>query len=271
MRALLVLLVLVAACDYPRSQPIGGDDVPFDADPNAIDADPNAPDADPNAPDADLTRPDAPPGCVAGPTQCTNCLDDDADGEAVGDDVECTGAHDNDEGSFDDGIPGDNVQSTQDCFFDDTAGAGDDGCAHPQCCSTGACPGNAACLDPQTSACVSFCSAITVPGCDCFGCCTVCQGSNCFDITLNPALSPDCTYDNLGDPANCPTCTKYGGCGVPCGAAQCITCHGQTVADLATACAGDRVCPSGLGECELTSDCGINQWCSNGCCIAQLQ
>src|SRR6185295_8929281 len=80
-------------------------------------------------------------GTGCGSTQCTNCKDDDGDGKIDGADLECTGAADNDEGSFATGIPGDNRDPKwQDCFFDGNSGAGDDGCRYSTDCLTGDLP-----------------------------------------------------------------------------------------------------------------------------------
>jgi hypothetical protein len=244
------------------------------------------PDADPSAPDAapgPVVDARVPAGCVMGsPSQCNNCLDDDNDGKMDGDDPECTGSADNNEGSFATGIPGDNKdERKQDCFFDGNSGGGQD-CAWHTCClldnpmtATNECPtglrqgydpnNRAAACGAQTDACIKTCEPLTPPGCDCFGCCTVCTGATCGDILINPTVAPQCDYSNLGA---CQTCIKNTECAAaPCGGTSCVLCPGQTEADLPKDCAGTNQCPDGLTVCEGSADCTISQFCSNGCCI----
>ena len=72
---------------------------------------------------------------------CANGIDDDGDGLIDGFDPECTGAADNDEGTFATGIPGDNRDPVwQDCFFDGNSGAGEDGCRYHTDCLYGDLP-----------------------------------------------------------------------------------------------------------------------------------
>src|SRR6185295_2832893 len=140
--------------------------------------DPAAP-ADPNAPD-----PGGLPASVSMTASgtllcgnhvchCSNGIDDDGDGTIDGFDVECTGAIDDDEGSFATGIPGDNRDPKwQDCFFDGNSGAGDDRCRYPTGCLTGELSQDApACAVTET--CRNNCQPRTPNGCDCFGCCSV--------------------------------------------------------------------------------------------------
>src|SRR5690606_34444434 len=82
---------------------------------------------------------DAPPfsgECTVGGTvECSDCADNDADGKIDGFDPECSGPADDREDSFATGIPGDNMDATdQDCFFDGNSGAGNDGCNQHVCC-----------------------------------------------------------------------------------------------------------------------------------------
>src|SRR5690606_10852040 len=79
--------------------------------------------------------------CGSAPCACNNGIDDDGDGTIDGFDIECTGAIDDDEGSFATGIPGDNRDPKwQDCFFDGNSGHGDDRCQCPTECLTGELP-----------------------------------------------------------------------------------------------------------------------------------
>jgi hypothetical protein len=230
------------------------------------DADPNAPDAGPSA------------GCTASGSQCNNCLDDDGDGLFDGNDPECTGLIDDDESSFETGIPGDNIDDKiQDCFFDGNSGAGDDKCKFHTCCILdlmgGSCPAE---LQPPnfnpadcvvTQSCIANCAPLTPPGCDCFGCCTVCDGATCRDIFTNPAVAPDCTIDVLTDQTKCPACIKTEECGTDCNPLECILCPGQTPEDLPDECNGNPTCPDGIAPCTQTADCLAGEYCTNGCCI----
>lgn len=221
-----------------------------------------------------------PPGCVLGsPVQCNNCIDDDHDGTIDGFDIECTSSADNDEGSFATGIPGDNIDATfQDCFFDGNSGAGNDGCNIHVCCLLGAvdqahCPIHpqqfdpASCAQPQSDRCRMNCFPLTPPGCDCFGCCTLCTGATCVDVVTNPATAPNCDAEHLSDPVACPRCVKQTSCNNPCDLQQCILCPGQTPDDLPATCTG-QACPAGSAVCGTGTACPVNQFCIGGCCIA---
>lgn len=219
--------------------------------------------------------------CVPGSTECTNCLDDDGDGLVDGQDPHCAGSLDDDEASFATGINGDNIDSKwQDCFFDGNSGGGDDKCRYHTCCLLGATSGATCPVDQnfnpntdcpaQTDQCIEFCAPLAPVGCDCFGCCTICdpQTDECFDVLTNPAVAPDCTLDGLGDPDKCPTCIKNTACnGGQCDAEQCILCPGQTEEDLPDSCSGQNQCPGTQTACETTADCGAGRYCSVGCCV----
>jgi hypothetical protein len=226
-------------------------------------------------PTADL--PDA--GATTGITECNDGIDNDGDGFIDGGDPECTGSADNDEGTFATGIPGDNIDAVkQDCFFDGNSGAGDDGCDLHVCCllSPGDQSGCPADLKPQqydpdnceqTQQCKDTCGALTPIGCDCFGCCSVCNDAGCFDIIINPNLSPDCTAADADDPDICTTCTKSEGCGPvdECASLECQLCPGE---ELPEECMGVNECATGQMACTEPGDCGTSGFCSNGCCIA---
>jgi len=231
-------------------------------------------------PDAMADAPGDGPACVPGTTQCTNCLDDDADGFTDGFDIECTGSYDNDEGSFDTARTGDNGNvQRQDCFFDGNSNSTDDGCDLHSCCELLVCPAdfpgppfNETTDCPAiTTACAAFCEPLVPPGCDCFGCCTVCPGGTCIDIYIHPAVSPDCDADTLSDPVACPRCTPNTACGQPCGGSTCVLCPGQTVADLPPSCSGGPACPDAEAPCARNSDCATNQFCAGGCCVEVVQ
>ncbi|MDD9940153.1 MAG: hypothetical protein OXU20_03725 [Myxococcales bacterium] len=224
---------------------------------------------------------------------CANGLDDDGDGVADGFDAECTGANDDDEGTFATGIPGDNMDAKwQDCFFDGNSGAGDDGCRYHFECLTGErSQGDESCT--VTQECVDFCLARTPNGCDCFGCCTFTKEGG---ETVNVVIGAGCSEETLDQ---CTTCQPTEGlCNNPCG--ECELCPGRTVEDLPDTCfetptgdgdgdgdstAGDGdgdsptgdgdgdggdppfVCDGGETPCYATSDCEVGSYCSQGCCL----
>jgi hypothetical protein len=225
-------------------------------------------------PDSEL--PDA---AGVGAAQCSDGIDNDGDGFADGADPECTGATDNDEGTFATGIPGDNKDAVkQDCFFDGDSGAGNDGCDIHVCCLIS--PGDVAgCpehlkpgqYDPnnceQTEQCKEVCGALTPIGCDCFGCCSVCNDVGCFDIIINPNISPDCTAEDADNPDVCASCTKSEDCGPDddCVSLECQLCPGEV---LPEECMGQNECQTGQQTCVESADCGDTGFCSQGCCLA---
>lgn len=198
-----------------------------------------------------------PPGeCITGTSQCTDGMDNDNDGMTDLGDVECTSACDNDEGSFGTGLPGDNRDPIwQDCFFDGNSGAGDDGCRYNTCCLYPA--GHPmACTQQQiqqgacdvTQECVNVCAPATPPGCDCFGCCTLCGVTGgCGDANgcVKVVTLPTCQFENVcSDMVNCPPCQQ---------STECTT-----------------QCPSGTAECSVDGDCAAGQFCTEGCCVSQI-
>jgi len=211
------------------------------------------------------------------PTQCSNGIDDDGDGFVDGFDPECTSPLDDREDSFATGIPGDNIDAIkQDCFFDGDSGHGNDGCLLHTCCLLeGECPPE---LKPEqfdpndctvSQECIDFCAPITPPGCDCFGCCTICNDSGCHDVLTNPAVAPDCTLESIDDPSKCPACVKIDECGPPggdCTDLECNLCPGQTEEDLPPECEAPE-CPGGLQTCTADADCPEGKYCATGCCI----
>jgi len=235
--------------------------------------------ADAGAPDPYVLPPSVTLGeagevmCGSSLCACNNGVDDDADGKSDGFDEECTGALDNDEGSFSTGIPGDNSDPKwQDCFFDGNSGAGDDHCRYHADCLTGDKPAS----DPDCAVspeCHDFCAARTPNGCDCFGCCTV-QLEDSSSVSV--FISESCTLEDVGDPARCSRCTPSTACGNTCG--ECELCPGKSIEDLPASCSET---PSGGGEappayscdagqvvCGATGDCPGGQYCSLGCCLA---
>jgi hypothetical protein len=206
---------------------------------------------------------------------CNNGVDDDGDGNGDGFDEECTGALDNDEGTFSTGIPGDNSDPKwQDCFFDGNSGAGDDHCRyHVDCLS-----GDKAASDPDcavSAECHDFCAARTPNGCDCFGCCTV-QLDDGSSVSVS--ISESCSLETVTDAASCPRCTPSTACGNTCG--ECELCPGKSIEDLPASCSetpgtggsgGDTPpfsCDAGQTVCSTSGDCPGGNYCSLGCCLA---
>jgi hypothetical protein len=229
---------------------------------------------------------------VCGTTQCTDCKDNDNDGLTDGFDPDCTGAVDDDEGSFATGIPGDNVDACkQDCFFDGNSGSGFEKCLWNLACdekSPGAndgCPYDPDknnCPGPVTQQCIDTCLGLVPNGCDCFGCCAFAMPGG---GTRNVFLSAGCSYENIGDPSICPTCTPRADCLNPC--ERCEFCVGKN--ELPADCAGGGTgaagssgtaggggdegplptCPAGVASCTPTKPClGSNSYCLTGCCTA---
>jgi hypothetical protein len=265
----LLTAVAVAAC--------GGSDVPLDGD------------------GGNNGGVDAPPGTTpcSAPTlenaECNNCVDDDSDGLIDGFDPECTGPLDNREDSFATGIPGDNIDAKkQDCFFDGNSGADPtNGTGSGQistCCLLldGQCPRELGGGDDgvgsfnRATDCdyggVEYCLPLVPPGCDCFGCCTICVEAGCFDILTNPQAAEGCTQETVGTDA-CRACVKYQACsGGECNADpdDCILCPGETVDDLPERCNDTNECPGGLTPCQSGADCSGDQYCSTGCCVSSV-
>jgi hypothetical protein len=242
-----------------------------------------------------------PSSCRVNPSQCTDGKDNDGDGKADADDPECSGACDNDEGSFATGIPGDNKDDErschQDCFFDGNSGQGDDGCrwdlrCDPARAGAAVCPytpdrNGIMCPDQQSQACVNRCRQVTPNGCDCFGCCAI-PGRD-FAVKL----APTCNAGAFDDPAKCPRCTQVTACMNPCD--KCEVCMGKPAPDPScapppgppapppggsggsggqnppTPPAGPS-CPAGSISCGAggqvaASACPPGYWCTTGCCV----
>jgi hypothetical protein len=232
--------------------------------------------------------------CGAELCQCNNGIDDDGDGKIDGDDVECTGALDNDEGSFSTGIPGDNRDPKwQDCFFDGNSGAGDDRCRYPTGCLTGEIStSDPACAVAQT--CRDRCAPLAPQGCDCFGCCAVRLPSG---DAVHILLTSSCSLDKLGDASACVSCTPSDSCqgenpyppappSTPADAGP-----GTTPAPNPNPASNpppnpapdpnptptpdpNPAPPADCGaqtSCATASDCAIAEVCSNGCCVVQIR
>ena len=205
--------------------------------------------------------------------ECDDGIDNDGDGLIDGQDPECTGPYDDDEGSFATGIPGDNIDFCQDCFFDGNSGGGDDGCQYHTECLYGRTPpgpSTAACFSCEVSdRCIASCRPLTPNGCDCFGCCGV-QHPDTGE-TINIVLVDGCSLDNIDDEDACPRCVQSTQCVNECG--RCELCPGRTLADLPDDCSDDggggggNTCDDGEQVCVGSGDCPNNFYCQLGCCL----
>jgi hypothetical protein len=206
--------------------------------------------------------------------QCGDGIDNDGDGHIDLFDPECIGPCDDDEGSFQTGLPGDNMDCLQDCFFDGNSGHGEDGCEWSLTCDP-ANPGAGLmpveCLynpGPQcdnmvtepSPECIEFCEPYVPPGCDCFGCCTIDTPEGPVNVFLNS--EPPCSLENL---EACNDCTpQIDVCGNPCMPEECELCFGQT--ELPEGC-DDVECPGG-DPCDADdpASCPDDYFCYIGCC-----
>ena len=232
---------------------------------------------------------DAP--CVPQPYQCSDCLDNDADGYVDGWDPECLRYDDNMEGEFQSGYPSDNnAVNLLDCFYDGDAGSGNDTCETHACClldepcadlvaqfptanqldKKWAGEWELKCAEDEPQTCIDQCLPSTPPGCDCFGCCTICVGLECHDILLSTKNNfPQCSQETYNDPTKCPTCTLHHQCSRPCDPNNCELCPGMTELDLPAHCT-ETACPDGLQTCDGNADCPTDYTCQFGCCVLKF-
>jgi len=227
------------------------------------------PDTGSGSTDATGNDPNNPVDCDGNIYACGDGIDNDEDGATDLMDPECTGPCDDDEATFQTGLPGDNMDCKQDCFFDGNSGQGDDGCiwdlrcdpenpgANVGCEYTG---GNNCNNQPpnQDEDCIMFCEQYVPPGCDCFGCCEVETPDGPVHIFLNSG--PDCSLANLDA---CQSCTyQIDDCGTPCEPEMCELCFGQD--ELPEGC-DDNMCEIG-DPCDSEADCPTDFYCLLGCC-----
>jgi hypothetical protein len=293
---------LIAACSKPDDLGLGDVDASLSAAQNGHGAPQPKPDAGAHVaahPPAATSDAGAPHGSFRAPRnvsvgadglfycgqqlcQCNNGIDDDGDGKVDGDDVECTGALDDDEGSFSTGIPGDNRDPKwQDCFFDGNSGAGDDRCRYPTGCLTGAiAASDAACAVTET--CRERCAPIAPQGCDCFGCCTVRLPNGGATHLL---LTSSCTAEHLGDPQACVSCTPSDACqgenpyppAPPTAPADAGSPPGSAPTPPTPPTPSPDPAPSPSATCDAQSactgpsDCAISEPCIDGCCLAVIR
>lgn len=207
-------------------------------------------------------------GCLAGETACSNCLDDDGDGLMDAFDPECTGPLDDDEGTFATGIPGDNRDFCQDCFFDGNSGHGDDDCQYHTDCLYGETPSSAGasgCFSCEVSdTCRNTCQELTPNGCDCFGCCEIPIGNG---ETRHVLLSETCQLDLASDPSACESCVPSADCVNECD--PCEICIGKPNVDPSCATLSEDpfpICPGDGQACTPEAPCPAGEYCLTGCC-----
>jgi len=197
---------------------------------------------------------------------CGDCIDNDGDGATDLDDPECLSPCDGREDVFATGIAGGGACKL-DCFWDDNAEPGDDGCRWDLRCdpaSPGAAkceydPDHGACPAVQSSGCLTGCRAPN--GCDCFGCCSLAAFGLDHDVFLG---DPDCSLANLDD---CAQCTKVAACENSCRPELCELCLGDAEPPpgcAKPACPEGQACTPGPGG---GSDCGPDMFCATGCCV----
>ncbi len=224
---------------------------------------------------------------------CGDCLDNDSDGLIDSQDPDCLGPCHNAEDTFFGSIPGQNAAPcSQDCYFDNDTGGGNDGCSWDHRCDPLSvepdfppegerCAYNpefgdtASCSElssSQSNDCLNSCLPLVPNGCDCFGCCSV-PGEN-RAVWLGSIVdgTPSCSRATLDDPTQCRPCTQVKSCLNPC--EHCELCLGKPSlpddcqADGGTAqCAGDQR-PCGLPDQD---PCGPGTYCITGCCVKVIQ
>ncbi len=199
---------------------------------------------------------------------CGDGTDNDSDGKIDLEDPECTGPCDDKEDSFQTGLPGDNMDCKQDCFFDGNSGQGDDGCIWSLRCDPENPGANVGCEytggqncnnETQTDNCIMYCTQFVPNGCDCFGCCTVDTGNGEVNVFLGSG--PDCSLTSLDA---CESCTPSTDCGNPCDPMDCELCFGES--ELPEGCDEPGGCEGGL-PCTVEEDCPVDFYCLTGCCL----
>lgn len=240
-------------------------------------------------------------GCKPVPCQnhfyaCGNCLDDDGDGLVDMDDPDCLGPCQNSEDKFFGNIPGqNNSQCTQDCYFDQDSGSGNDDCVWSHKCDPlSVAPnyppegvqcaydpkaivprqgraGDCATLETtQSATCAAVCGPLTPNGCDCFGCCQVPGAPTPVWLgSVDAQGRGTCDLAHAADPNLCKPCTQVSGCLNPCD--TCELCVGKR--ELPASCPGATCvapsCPAGLLPCgtPCLPACPLGETCVTGCCV----
>jgi cysteine-rich repeat protein len=196
--------------------------------------------------------------------ECGDTLDNDMDGVIDLDDPECTTPCDDDEGTYNTNLPGQNVDCKQDCYWDGDSGSGNDTCEwNLKCDPENPGLGTNCEYDPdfdmcevlQPMMCLEFCAPLVPNGCDCFGCCFI---EDQFVYLGNG----DCALDNLDA---CQECTQHPDCVNGCDD-PCEVCFGQDPEDLPPECM-EPECPDGVISCIDEMDCPPGDFCQTGCCV----
>lgn len=219
---------------------------------------------------ADAARANSPVLCGDHVCACDDGKDNDADALVDGFDPECTGPYDDDEATFATGAPA-GANRCHDCFWDNNAGPGDDGCLYPEeCLSNPSFKGKGNCQSCEVSqTCVDRCGVRAPNGCDCFGCCEITRRDG---TSILISLTDSCSLARLDDTSACPRCVQNTACGNPCG--RCELCPGRLPQDLPSDCgtapneSGPRyVCDEGQPVCSETQACPPGAYCQLGCCL----
>jgi hypothetical protein len=85
----------------------------------------------------------------------------------------------------------------------------------------------------------------------------------------HPIFAPECDKDVLDDPDKCPPCTKTEECGTPCDNEQCELCPGSPTRICTPSAVAERM-PAQLCVLETSDDCLIGEFCTQDCCIPQV-
>ncbi|MCY1059232.1 hypothetical protein [Nannocystis sp. SCPEA4] len=202
--------------------------------------------------------------------QCGDAIDNDGDGAIDGGDKECTSPCDDNEGSFQTDLPGQNLDCKNDCYWDDDSGVGNDKCEYDLQCdplNPGGmigCEFKQECEPTVPPECLAVCTDLVPNGCDCFGCCHVQTPEGTIDIFLGS--TPECALDNL---AACGTCTFQESCNNICEPEKCELCFGED--ELPDGCE-EPGCAEDDTPCVVDKDgvsnCPEGFFCSTGCCQA---
>jgi cysteine-rich repeat protein len=196
--------------------------------------------------------------------ECGDALDNDMDGQIDLGDSECTTPCDDDEGSYNTNLPGQNVDCKQDCYWDGDSGSGNDTCewnlkCDPENPGLGTnCeydPNFMMCEVMQPQMCLDFCAPLVPNGCDCFGCCEI-------DMQFVYLGNGNCSLDNLDE---CQGCTQHPECVNLCDD-PCEVCFGQDPEDLPEEC-NEPECPDMIMSCFDEMDCAPGEFCQTGCCV----
>lgn len=173
--------------------------------------------------------------------ECGDLVDNDSDGLMDYQDPDCLGPCDNTEDGYIVGIPGsEGPGCTQDCYFDQDSGSGNDDCYwnhkcdplsispnyYPESQNGNKCAYNPGANTPgtgescaelsagQSDECYDFCKPLTPNGCDCFGCCELPAGGGNY-VWLGSQDASDngtCNLSEVSDPDKCQPCTPVPGC-----------------------------------------------------------